>query len=238
MGCVSGIWSDLFKFFKYSIMVSNFRKSIIVGTSTDIGKTFVVEKIIDECKSKGEKIDVIKPLITGFDINDKNCDTIRILNKMGLEKSEENLAKISPFRLKTPISPLSAAKKEGVRINYDEVLAFCQNRISEERKMGNVLVETAGGLMSPICEDKTFLDLVRDLNIEVILVGACFLGGISAILTNYEVLKSKNIQNITILINNHLDFDEKYLKMDDFTTEVRNFVDCEVFLVDNFVYLN
>ncbi len=210
------------------------RQTIIVGTSTDIGKTFVTCKIIDECGN----IDVVKPVITGFDVGDENCDTIKILRCLGREVDDENVADISPFRLKTPISPISAAKIEGVEIKYDAVLKFCQDKITRSKECGrDLLVETAGGLMSPICKGQTFLDLVVDLDIDVILVGACFLGGISNILTNYEALKSKNIKNITILVNNHLDFDDKYLKIDDFIKEVSYFVDCEVFLVDNFVYL-
>lgn len=220
-----------------SFMVNEFKKSIIVGTSTDIGKTYVVEKIIDECNLKNQKLDVIKPLITGFDFNDENCDTIRILNSLKLDKTEENLNRISPFRLKTPISPLSAAEKEGIEINYDKILDFCKNRVKEASKTSNIIIETAGGLMTPICKNKTFLDLVTDLELEVILIGACFLGGISAILTNYEVLRSKNVKNITVLVNNHLDFDQRFLEIDDFVNEVRNFTNCEVFLVDNFIYL-
>lgn len=211
------------------------KQFIIVGTSTDIGKTFVTCRIINEHKSSGRKIDVTKPIISGFDLNDSNCDTIKILQELDRSVDEENLDEMSAFRLKTPISPLSAAKIEGIEIKYDDVLQFCRKKIAKSVDSGiDLVIETAGGIMTPICKGKTFLDLVTDLNINVILVGACYLGGISNILSAHQNLKSKNVADITIIVNDHMDFDDKFLKIDDFMDEIRSFVDCEVFLVDNF----
>ena len=213
----------------------NSKQFIVVGTSTDIGKTFLTCKIINDCKNSGRKINAIKPVISGFSIEDLNCDTMKILQELNLDASERNLNDISPFRLKTPISPLSAAKIEGVEIKYDDVLEFCRQKIAQSVNNGaDLLIEAAGGVMTPINKDKTFLDLATDLNIGVLLVGACYLGGISDILSAYRNLKTKKASNITIIVNNHIDFDDKFLKIDDFMGEIRNFVDCEVFLVDNF----
>ena len=214
------------------------KQSIIVGTSTDIGKTFLTCKIIEEYRESKIDINVVKPIITGFDINDEDCDSVKILKTLETDITIQNIDLISPFRLKTPISPISAARIEDTQIHYSEILEFCQNKISKSLESGvDLIIESAGGLMTPICKGKSFLDLVKDLDIDVILVGACFLGGISNILTNYECLKSKNIQNIEIIVNNHVDFDDKFLKIDDFIDEIGYFVDCKVFLVDNFFYL-
>lgn len=209
------------------------KQILIVSTSTDIGKTYFNCQLIKYLKDQGEEVNAIKPIISGFNISDEDCDTIKILRNLRLDINQDNLDKISPFRLREPLSPITAAKNEGIKIEYEEVLKFCQKNIEEARASNTYLtIESAGGLMTPICLGKTFLDLAEDLNVHVILVGACYLGGISATLSAYNNLKSKKIAT-TILINNHLDYDQKYLKIDDFTDELKSFVDCDVFLVEN-----
>lgn len=210
-------------------------QNIMVGTSTDIGKTYVTCNIIKYHQNNNKDLEVIKPIITGFDPQDEKCDTVKILHCLNKEINDNNIESVSPFRLKTPISPISAAAIENRKIDYLDVLNFCQSKIKHSiTGKKNLIIETAGGVMTPICPGKTFLDLVQDLDIGVILVGACFLGGISSILTSYESLKSRNINNIKIVINNHLNHNDESLKITDFVAEVSSFVDCEVFLVDNF----
>ncbi len=212
------------------------KQILIVGTSTDIGKSYVTCKLIAQKQRDNRKVNVIKPVVSGFDANDDNCDTVRIIKQLGDELVESNIEKISPFRLKDPLSPITAARNENVTIEYSQVLDFCQQAVIQSKSQNvDLIIETAGGVMTPICAGKTFLDLASDLDIEIYLVGACFLGGISAILSAYENLKHKNCKKITILVNNHLDFDQRFLKITDFLAELKIFVDCEVFLVENFV---
>lgn len=216
--------------------MTNSKQILVLGTSTDIGKSYLTCKIINNNQKNNIETFAVKPIITGFNIDDADCDTVRIANQLKLPLTQENIEKISPFRLKTPLSPITAAKIEGSEIKYNEVLDFCRKSISHSKARNiDLIIESAGGIMTPICHSKTFLDLAQDLDIEIFLVGACFLGGISATLSAYENLKTRNCKNVTILINNHLDYDQKYLKINDFISELKIFTDCEVFLVENFI---
>ena len=237
MGRFCGFWPNIFKFFTIAVIIMRKSKQILIlGTSTDIGKTFLTCELIAKSKKQNEKLKVVKPLISGFNRDDENCDTVKIIKHLGINLDEKNIEAVSPFRLKDPLSPLTAAKNEGKEISYNEVLNFCREQITESRS-GNfdLIIESAGGLMTPICIGKTFLDLAQDLGIEIYLVGACFLGGISATLSAYENLTNRQCKNITILISDHLEYDRAHLKISDFLSEIKNFADCDVFLVENFI---
>lgn len=175
----------------------------IAGTGTDIGKTYLVERICSKLKRKNFSVNAIKPVISGF-CDDSDNDSVKILQVLDQDINQENLNKISPWRFKSPISPNLAAQKENKEINFLEVVNFCRGKISESKKLDQFLfIESAGGIMTPITDDKTFLDLITELQIPVLLLSANYLGSISHTLCATEVLKSKNIVPEFILINDY-----------------------------------
>lgn len=211
----------------------NSKQYLILGTSTDIGKTFftcaICQKMI-----KSTKINAIKPLISGFNKNEVGNDTMKILNALNKEFSDKNIEETSPFRLKEPFSPLKAAKMENVNINFEEIVDFCKKNIKKsQEKQEALLIEGAGGVMTPINQQKTFLDLAQELNIEVILLGGVFLGAISQILCAVEALKSRKVIVNSVIIN---DFNSKDsgLKIQDISQEVENFSKIKCFSIADF----
>ena len=74
---------------------------LILGTGTDIGKSFLVENL---CRILPQ-VTAIKPVCTGFLHSDKNSDPARILTALKLEISEANLNEISPWLFSEPCSP-------------------------------------------------------------------------------------------------------------------------------------
>lgn len=166
---------------------------LILGIGTDIGKTFFIENL---CR-KIPTAKAIKPIASGCVDDDINCDSAKILSAMNLELNKKNLDKISPWRFEMPASPHFAGK-----VNYEELLNFCTSEIDDAKKNDDFLfIESAGGVMSPINNEKTFLDLARDLKIPVILISANYLGAISHSLTAIEVLKKNNIFIEKIVLN-------------------------------------
>lgn len=165
---------------------------LVLGTGTDIGKSFLVENL---CRIS-QNITAIKPVCTGFDDDDKNSDPARILSALKLEFSKKNLDQISPWRFAEPCSPHFIKDQ----INFDEVVKFCQEKISEHKNK-TLLIEAAGGVMTPITDQKTFLDLADELKIPVLLVCGNYLGAISHTLSALEALRSKNIAVKTIIVN-------------------------------------
>ncbi len=170
---------------------------LILGINTEIGKTFLVENL---CK-KIANSRAIKPVISGMTDDDKNSDSAKILAAMNLELNKENLDKISPFRFQMPVSPHFAGK-----VDYQALINFCQKNIEAAKKNNEFLfIESAGGVMSPITNDKTFLDLARILQIPILLVSSNYLGAISHSLTAIEVLKKYHLLVEKIIVNENFD---------------------------------
>ena len=82
-------------------------------------------------------------------------------------------------------------------------------KVSEAIKLDQFLfIEAAGGVMTPITNDKTFLNLISKLQVEVLLVSANYLGSISHSLCAVEALKSKGILPEIILVNEYPEFSD------------------------------
>ncbi len=165
---------------------------LILGTSTDIGKSFLVENL---CRILPQ-VTAIKPVCTGFLHSDKNSDPTRILTALNLEISEANLNEISPWRFAEPCSPHFLDEQ----IDFFAIRNFCQKKILEAGKK-TLLIEAAGGVMTPINNQKTFLDLATELKIPVLLVAGNYLGAISHTLSAVESLKSKGVVVKRIIVN-------------------------------------
>mgnify|MGYP000968404375 CR=1 FL=1 len=191
----------------------------VAAISTDIGKTHFVTKY---CR-KIEHSFAIKPIISGFKKEDHESDSAKILNALGLEINQHNLDLISPWRFELAASPHIAANDE---INFTELVDFCHNNIKKAQKAGKTLfIESAGGIMTPINKDKTFIDLAQKLQIPVILITANFLGSISQTLCCIESLKSRNITIETIIVNNppQLKINDSKISDKDFLKYITNY---------------
>ena len=142
----------------------------------------------------------IKPVITGWQCDAPEVsDTGKIIKSLGFDVTNTHIERVSPWRFCDPSAPNVAARIEGKTVVYEEVFAFCnKNRIAVPNSI--LLIEGAGGVMSPITEDKTCIDLIRDLNMNVILVVGSYLGAISHILTALEVLRGARKIHIVLTV--------------------------------------
>lgn len=177
------------------------KQYFVTAIGTDIGKTYFTLKLHNILSQSGQKSNIIKPLISGFDL-DNNNDTIQILEALNLERNTQNLDKISPFRLKFPLSPDISAKREGIKLDFNKISDFCQKNIEKSKKNNEfLLIEGAGGVMSPLTSNKTFLDLMKELQIPVILITSNYLGSISHTLTAIKILEEYKIDIEYIIFN-------------------------------------
>lgn len=176
----------------------------ITAIGTDIGKTFLVENICRILREKNQQVEAIKPVISGFRDDDVNSDLAKILKSLGRNLTERSFDKISPWRFKEPISPNFAASFEKREIKFLDVVDFCQKEISDAKNNNYLLlIEGAGGVMTPISDNESFLDLIAYLKIPTLLISANYLGAISHTLCAVEALKSRNIIPEKIIVNNH-----------------------------------
>jgi dethiobiotin synthetase len=207
---------------------------LVLGIGTDVGKTFFVEKICKNLRKNKLSTAAIKPIASGFQLDDPNSDSAKILAALGLEISKENIKKITPWRFAQASSPHFAAQKNGEEINFDELKNFCLSAISAAEKSGDFLfIEAAGGVMTPISYQKTFLDLAAALQLPTLLVAANYLGSISHTLCCVEALKSRGILLEKIILNELPNQGQKALaSISDFKNTLESFVGGEVVILD------
>ncbi len=97
------------------------------------------------------------------------------------------------YLLKTPASPHAAARIDGVEMKLSEILPPSSNR--------DLVIEGAGGLMVPLNDQDTVLDLIAHLQSEVILVSNLYLGSINHTLMSVEILKSRAVKVKGLVFN-------------------------------------
>jgi len=187
----------------------------ITATGTDIGKTFITAGLIKAACAKRLQVEALKPVISGFDIkNPQGSDAAVLLEALGREPTREAYDAISPWQFSAPLSPDMAARKEGKAIAFDSLAAFCKDHVAACKdhvaackdhvaaaRNDILFIEGVGGVMVPLNDTTTVLDLIAALHIPVVLVSGTYLGAISHLLTALSALASRAIKPCAIVLN-------------------------------------
>jgi dethiobiotin synthetase len=173
----------------------------IAGTGTDVGKTYVTKALIRALLTRGRAVDALKPVVSGFDPAEPQAsDPAGLLEVLGREATPQAIAEISPWRFAAPLSPPLAARREGRSLDADEVAALCRRRLGEARDR-LLIIESAGGIMSPLDDHSTMLALAAALELPVLLVAGSYLGAISHTLTALATLSSENMRTLAVVVS-------------------------------------
>jgi dethiobiotin synthetase len=171
----------------------------VTSTGTDIGKTFVAAALIRHMRNSGRAVHAIKPVVTGFDDSAwEKSDPAALLAALERPATLSAIEQISPWRFKAPLSPDMAAKREGRAIVFAQIVEFCRDTLT--RNPGCVLIEGIGGIMVPLDERHSVLDLMSVLRIPIILVSGTYVGTISHSLTALEVLARRNLDVAAVAV--------------------------------------
>ena len=127
---------------------------VVCGTGTEIGKTHFSVALL---KRAGLKHAVLgyKPVESGCTDWAPESDHLALANA-----STFHVKHLPEYRLKAPVSPHLSARREGITIDVAKIVT----RVTE-LALGPelLLVETAGGLFSPLNESALNADFVREL---------------------------------------------------------------------------
>ncbi len=108
------------------------------------------------------------------------------------------------FKLSLPISPHAAARHDGLSYSLSDF------RLPVHE--GPLVVEGAGGLLSPINQDHTCADLIAALGLPVILVINFYLGSINHTMLTIEVLQSLQLEVAGIIYNGSEPQSEEFIR--------------------------
>tara|TARA_B100000809_G_scaffold28518_2_gene24777 strand:+ start:4542 stop:5156 length:615 start_codon:yes stop_codon:yes gene_type:complete len=169
------------------------RKIFVTGIGTDVGKT-VVSAILTEAL----EADYWKPVQAG-DL--ENSDSIKVQN---LISNKKTVIHSEGIKLNSSMSPHAAAEIDNVEIKLSNF------KLPETNN--NLIVEGAGGLMVPLNNKDLIIDLIKELDIEVVLVSQNYLGSINHTILSLDTLKNRGIKVLGIIFNGAQNVEtEKYV---------------------------
>ena len=145
----------------------------VTGTDTGVGKTYVAALIAADLVRQGIRVGVYKPVESGVAEPSNGSDSERLWSAAG---KPGTLNQVCPQRFRAPVAPHLAARLENREIDSD----LLRRGIDDWRQCSElVLVEGAGGLMSPLGDDEYVADLARDLGYPLLVVAPNVLGTIN-----------------------------------------------------------
>jgi dethiobiotin synthetase len=175
----------------------------VTAIGTDCGKTHVSAAILRELVAQGRPALALKPLMSGYSPAAlADSDAGRLLIAMGRAVSTETIDEVCWESFTDWLAPNVAARRGGVALNYAELVGFVRSRLQAHD--GPALVEGAGGVMSPMTDTHTNLDLAADLRLPVLLLASNYLGAVSHTLTALEVLASRDLDVKAVVVTETL----------------------------------
>ncbi|WP_026775486.1 dethiobiotin synthase [Polaribacter sp. Hel_I_88] len=150
------------------------KQYFITGISTEVGKT-VAAAIVTEAL----KADYWKPVQAG-ELEDS--DTHKVERFISNKKTVFHK---NAYALKTPMSPHAAAEIDGIKVDF--------KKIQEPKTENHLVIEGAGGLLVPLNDTDTILDLIKP-TYKVIVVSRHYLGSINHTLLTVNLLKAKGFE--------------------------------------------
>ena len=193
----------------------------ITGIGADVGQTVVAASLVRHLRQLGHTVEAIKPIVTGYDPDRAAAsDTGTLMAALGLPFSPEAIDRVSPWRFRAAVSPDVAARHEGRRIDVDGVIAFCQTAIDRRRDV--LLVEGVGGIMVPLDEQRTILDVMMALRLPLILVAGTYSGAVSHTLTALDSLFRRDMNVVATIVNETAESTEP---LDDMVAAIARFTE-------------
>ncbi len=153
----------------------------ITGIGTDVGKT-VVSAIVTEAL----EADYWKPVQAG---ELQHTDTHRV---KGLISNSKSVMHDHSYALRTPMSPHAAAAIDGIQVKL--------KHIKEPETNNHLVIEGAGGLLVPLNERETILDLIKN-SYKVIVVSRHYLGSINHTLLTLSELRRRGLEVSGVVFN-------------------------------------
>ena len=169
---------------------------LVVGTDTEVGKTHQSVALAGVFQRLGYSVAAYKPAASGLAIDDCQSDPYQLAVACNL--SLELLPRICPQSFSAALAPPMAAKLEGRVV--DQQLLVEGARWWFDR-CDVLLIEGAGGVLSPVSDRHNILDLAEHWKLPLILVAANRLGCINHTLLSVEAIERRNLELACVILN-------------------------------------
>ena len=174
------------------------RSLLITGTDTGVGKTFVGCGLTAALTARGKTVGVLKPAETGCAMRDGEYYPEDAARLAAFARSSLPLDLICPYRFAPPVAPSVAAEMAGITIEPERIVACFQQIVAQH---DCTIVEGAGGLLVPLVGRYTFADLVRDLQVPLLVVVGSKLGALNHTLLTLRCAQAMSLSVAGYIVN-------------------------------------
>lgn len=175
------------------------RGFFITSTGTGEGKSFVTRGLARLARRRGVDVAALKPLETG--VAPLALDAIAIARAAGRPELA-NLPGL--YRVAPAVAPFTATLRGEPAVPATADLCATIRSVTAELS----LVEGAGGVLVPLDEQRSVVDLIAALGLPTLLVSRNGLGVISHVRTAYEALHLRRVPVAAVVLTEHGPHDE------------------------------
>jgi dethiobiotin synthetase len=161
----------------------------VTGTDTGVGKTVFAGLLTRRLRERSVRVVALKPVCSGGR-GDARALRAAAGNVLSLDE-------VNPWHFRAPIAPVLAARKEQQRLQLRQVVAHIR---CVAKKFDLVVVEGAGGLLSPLGEDFDSRDLLLALGATPIVVCPNRLGAVNQALLSLAALPPAIARNAPVVL--------------------------------------
>ena len=179
----------------------NSKGIFVTGTDTGVGKTVVTAALVSLFRAGGIDAVPMKPVHTGCISTPHGWVVVDLefcLNMANLEPQPAERKLMAPYCFQPACSPHLAAAQAREMISISRIVHdFSALKANHEL----VIVEGAGGMLVPINDEETMLDVMVGLSLPVVLVARPWLGTINHTLLSLRELARAGVPVLGVILN-------------------------------------
>jgi dethiobiotin synthetase len=181
--------------------------TFVTGTGTEVGKTVVAAVLARAQASRGRRVSVFKPAVSGLDHypsagGGAGWERAAELPDHELLRlaaaSEQSDDEIAPYRYRPVVSPHLAAELAGEEIEPERLRAAALAAAGASEVM---VCEGVGGFLVPLAGDYLVRDFARELSLPVVIVASPGLGTINHSLLTIESVRAAGLEVGAVVLN-------------------------------------
>jgi len=210
----------------------------ITGTGTEVGKTIVTAGLLRALVARGRRAVAVKPFQTGCTIGDDGRlipdDVLAYQRASQIDYATLPPESVCRYRFEPACSPHLAAREAGLECSADEAVRAIGELAADFDVM---LVEGAGGMLVPLGNSETMVDLARRLAMPIVVVVENRLGCINHALMTVETIRHASLDLAGIIMNNTspASDDQERMIREENPRAIQRFGDCRILVELDYV---
>jgi dethiobiotin synthetase len=168
----------------------------VTGTDTGVGKTILSALLLCSMRRESRNVLLVKPFSSGERGDGELFQELQ---------PEQTIDRINPWHFRAPIAPAIAAQQENRSVGLSEAIDFIREG---SRDCDFLIVEGAGGLLSPLGKNFSLAELIKEIPGGVLVAAQNKLGVLNQSLLTLEALRARSVSPIMYVLMGHGAADE------------------------------